>query len=196
MNLHKLFYVTVYTFKFNKHSEYGFEDVGKLNRHPEGWRCDVNSSFPNIRNDDPMVSVFQRENLKRDLKFQLMELFYEKQLPDRFEFREFWYNVYHKNQNQERHSHLMGCGGVPYWCGIYYHKGFTPTTFYRPDYHNTVHSFPINGSELSDYKSSIAKPKLNDGDVILFPPYVEHCVDENLSDDIRITFSFNLFIPQ
>ena len=67
---------------------------------------------------------------------------------------------------------------------------------FRPDYHNTVHSFPINGSELSDYKSSIAKPKLNDGDVILFPPYVEHCVDENLSDDIRITFSFNLFIPQ
>ena len=127
------------------------------------------------------------------------ELFYAPMYQDgsvnleEFDFVDFWYNTYHDNQGQEPHTHLTGCmSATPYWCGIYYNKGSTPTTFFRPDSNNRVHQFPHQGPEFKEYFADYLKPGVSDGDVILFPPYLQHCVDLQSSASMRMTFSFNL----
>jgi hypothetical protein len=131
--------------------------------------------------------------MMRDLKEQIKKLFYMHGIPDKFDFVDFWYNSYHDNQGQEPHTHLTGCMSVtPYWCGIYYNKGSTPTTFFRPDSNNRVHQFPHQGPEFKEYFADSLQPGVSDGDVILFPPYLQHCVDLQSSASMRLTFSFNL----
>ena len=193
MKLHKVCYVPIFTFKFEKHGRYLCPDIKKLDRRPRGWTTSVNSSFPSIADDDPLVSPLVRDNLMKDLKEQIAKLFYMHRIPDKFNFIDFWYNVYHESQGQEPHTHLTGClDQTPYWCGIYYNTGFTPTTFFRPDINNKIHQFPYNGGEFQDYFADTLQPQLKDGDVILFPPYLKHCVDLTTSANMRLTFSFNL----
>jgi len=193
MRLHKVFYVPIFTFKFDKHSSYQFPDIEKQDSRPKGWTTPVNSTFPVIPDNDLLVPSSVRDSMMRDLKEQIKKLFYMHGIPDKFDFVDFWYNSYHENQGQEPHTHLTGCMSVtPYWCGIYYNKGFTPTTFFRPDSNNRSHQFPYNGGEFKEYFADTLQPNLSDGDVILFPPYLKHCVDLTTSANMRLTFSFNL----
>ena len=70
----------------------------------------------------------------------------------------------------KNHIHLTGCmEQTPYWCGIYYNKGATPTTFFRPDSNNRVHQFPYQSENFREYFADSLQPNLHDGDVILFP---------------------------
>ena len=193
MTLHKVFYVPIFTFRFNKHNDYKFLDIEKQDRRPRGWTTPLNSTFPVIPDDDPLVSPTVRDSMMRDLKEQIKKLFYMHGIPDKFDFVDFWYNVYHDNQGQEPHTHLTGCmSAAPYWCGIYYNKGSTPTTFFRPDSNNRVHQFPHQGPAFKEYFADSLQPGVSDGDVILFPPYLQHCVDLQSSASMRLTFSFNL----
>ena len=198
MMLHKVFYVPIFTFRFEKHDTYDFSDIakqGKIDSRPKGWTTPVNSSFPNISDNDRLVSPDVRDNLIKDLSEQMKRLFVSNGIPDKFVVHNFWYNVYHDYQGQEPHTHLTGCmEQTPYWCGIYYNKGATPTTFFRPDSNNRVHQFPYKSENFREYFADSLQPNLHDGDVILFPPYLMHCVDLQTSANMRLTFSFNLLL--
>jgi|TARA_B100001996_G_scaffold12423_1_gene10414 hypothetical protein len=193
MQLHQVFFVPLITFRFDYHSKYNIADTEKLDRRPKGWTTSVNSSFPNITDVDPIVSPQIRDSLMADLKQQIQYVFAENNIPDKFKYDSFWYNIYHDTQGQEPHTHLNGCMRKnPYWCGIYYHKGSTPTTFMRPDNNNRIHKFPHQSNVFQEYFADTLKPDIKDGDVILFPPYLEHCVEPSTSATMRMTFSFNL----
>ena len=193
MRLHKVFFVPVFTFRFDKHNDYKFAEIYKLDHRPRGWTTPVNSTYPSIPDNDTLVSVDVRNSLMSDLKEQIKKLFYQHGIPDRFNFVDFWYNVYHEDQGQEPHTHLTGCMDLnPYWCGVYYNKGTTPTTFFRPDSNNRIHQFPYNSGDFQEYFADTLSPNLHDGDVILFPPYLKHCVDLPSDAKMRLTFSFNL----
>ena len=196
MNLHKVFYVPIFTFRFDKHEIYDFSDIakqGRIDSRPKGWTTSVNSTYPFITDNDRLISTDVRDNLIRDLSKQIKKLFISNGIPDKFVVNNFWYNVYHENQGQEPHTHLTGCmEQTPYWCGIYYNKGATPTTFFRPDSNNRVHQFPYQSEDFREYFADSLQPNLHDGDVILFPPYLKHCVDLTTSANMRLTFSFNL----
>ena len=198
MMLHKVFYVPIFTFRFEKHDTYDFSDIakqGKIDSRPKGWTTPVNSSFPNISDNDRLISPDVRDSLIKDLSEQMKRLFISNGIPDKFVVHNFWYNVYHDYQGQEPHTHLTGCmEQTPYWCGIYYNKGATPTTFFRPDSNNRVHQFPYKSENFREYFADSLQPNLHDGDVILFPPYLMHCVDLQTSANMRLTFSFNLLL--
>ena len=198
MMLHKVFYVPIFTFRFEKHDTYDFSDIakqGKIDSRPKGWTTPVNSSFPNISDNDRLISPDVRDSLIKDLSEQMKRLFISNGIPDKFVVHNFWYNVYHDYQGQEPHTHLTGCmEQTPYWCGIYYNKGATPTTFFRPDSNNRVHQFPYKSENFREYFADSLQPNLHDGDVILFPPYLMHCVDLTTSANMRLTFSFNLLL--
>ena len=195
MMLYKVFCTPLITFSFSKHSKYNFADVEKSDRRPYGWTTSINSSFPNIKDDDPVVSPEIRDNLMADLKEEMVENFREMKIPDKFKYENFWYNIYHDTQGQEPHSHLNGClAKPPYWCGIYYNKRASPTTFIRPDTNNRIHKFPHKSDFFQNYFADTLRPDLNDGDVILFPPYLQHCVEPSTSATMRMTFSFNIVL--
>tara|TARA_Y100000004_G_C8838660_1_gene379475 strand:- start:97 stop:699 length:603 start_codon:yes stop_codon:yes gene_type:complete len=195
LKLLKLFYVPAFVFQFYAHKKYEFtSDVEPQDNRPHGWTIPLNTTFPNIPDDDVIVSAEQRDSLKKDLQFQMMKLFRMHNLPDKFTYKDFWYNIYHENQGQEQHTHLRGTTGIcPYWSGIYYYRGISQTLFHRPDVLNRVHRLPLrDSSELFEYNSDYYKPTLGPGDVILFPPYVQHSVESLPSDKMRMTFSFNI----
>jgi hypothetical protein len=195
MKLYNVFPIPVVSFKFSKHYKYSFPEIEKLDRRPKTWTTPLNTSYPNVNDDDPFLPLDVRDSLKNDLNEDLSVVFSNLDIPSRFKFDEFWYNVYHDNQGQEPHTHLNGCvNPIPYWCGIYYNKNATPTKFYRPDLLNRIHQFPVgkNAQPFIQYFSDTVEPPVEEGDVILFPPYLKHSVSTGSDAKMRLTFSFNL----
>tara|TARA_R100000664_G_C2715551_1_gene110800 strand:- start:252 stop:866 length:615 start_codon:yes stop_codon:yes gene_type:complete len=191
-----LFPVPVIKIKFKDHYKYDFLEVKKKDKKPDTWTRSVNTTFPIIEDDDSIVPSILRESLKKDLHDSIVETFEQLNLPTNINFMSFWYNIYHDNQGQERHDHLSGAGEeLLFWSGIYYNKNATPTTFYRED--KTYKTQLFGGSEntaLAQCLTSSFSPFVKDGDVILFPPYLEHSVESKPQhkDGMRMTFSFNI----
>jgi uncharacterized protein (TIGR02466 family) len=46
----------------------------------------------------------------------------------------------------------------------------------------------------NEFNSAIAKIRPEEGKLLLFPSYLHHGVDENLSEEERIVISFNVIV--
>jgi hypothetical protein len=193
--LHKVFPIPIFQFKFSKHENYFFDEIEKSEKIPEGWEHSVNSSYPNISKNDSFIDKRTVKKLKCDLLSEIKEMFKASNMPTNISFNDmFWYNIYHQNQGQERHNHMGGWYTKSVWSGVYYNKNATPTTFYPLSLMSRSSNF--EGSEqsiVSDCFYTYANIDVSDGDVILFPPYLEHEVKYFL-DMMRVTFSFNIVL--
>ena len=193
--LHYIFPVPILQIKFDKHSDYDIPDVPKSSKKPDGWLSDLYTTFPDISDDDEYVSPNIRDRLKKDLKDSIDKFFKELNIPTNWYYNSFWYNVYYDNQGQEPHNHLPYAGGIlNYWSGIYYYKGADPTTFVRDSNFYTTQKFPgYLDSNLKECFYKVWYPLVKDGDIIIFPPYLEHYFFNNTkSNQMRMTFSFNI----
>lgn len=190
------FAVPFIKFRFSKHNEYEFDNVPKSVNLPPGWVIPLNSSFPNIRDNDPIVRADVRDNLKKDLHEDIKGVLNDLNIKNEFEMTYFWYNIYHNGQGQEPHNHLSSCEQKnPIWSGIYYNKNATSTHFIRPDpIVCRTQEFPgwLN-SKLKSHFEPVFMPEVSDGDVILFPPYLQHAVMYK-SPAMRLTFAMNLYL--
>jgi hypothetical protein len=199
MNNHKvinLFPVPIIQISFDRHDEYHFEDVEKSVKLPEGWKVPVNSSFPKILDDDTFISPIIRDCLIIDLTKCIKNTFDELNIPSNIFIDGFWYNIYHDNQGQEEHDHLADVG-IPnaFWSGIYYNKNASSTIFTRSD--NMYKTQLFEGYETSGLWEAFDKTyhtEANDGDIVLFPPYLEHYVksEDRHKNNMRLTFTFNV----
>ncbi len=182
--------------KFKDHYKYNFPEVEKKVNKPEEWDCSVDTSFPFIEPDDPVVSPTVTKNLMADIKTSIVEVFEELNMPTSINLMQFWYNIYHDDQGQEKHNHLSWVGTKNlYWCGIYYNKNASPTEFHRgngwyetqrfPDYQNTA---------MKHVLSDVFYSPVEDGDILLFPSWLNHSVTSkpHHKDKMRMTFSFNI----
>jgi len=191
-----LFPVPLLKIKFKHHYKYNFPEVEKKDQKPNGWVDSVHTTFDNISDDDSLVPPIVRDSLKRDLKSSIVEVFQELNFPTTIEFPQLWYNIYHDNQGQELHDHLSLVGHpVIFWSGIYYNKNASPTQFCRSDKLYQTQLF--NGYQESALGSCLAtaqRQPVEDGDILLFPPYLEHTVKSqpHHKDKMRMTFSFNI----
>lgn len=188
-----LFPVQILCFRFSKHKNYFFLDPGYRSKTPAGWNCDVNSTFPMIPNDDPLVIPQVRDRLIKDISTECNAELQNERLPQ-CDITTFWYNAYHCDQSQERHDHMDGrC--PTFLAGIYYNANPSPTTFFplsvnfRAIRHRGIEQSGIKDSMRDSYHHT---PQ--EGQIILFPPYLEHEVRSSLSDKMRLTFSFNLVL--
>ena len=193
-----LFPIPVIKIKFEDHYKYNFPEVEKKNKKPEDWNCSVYTTFPNIQDDDPIVSASVRDSLKSDLTDTIAKVSSELKIPSKITMSDFWYNIYHDNQGQESHRHLPFVGGtIPFWSGIYYNKNASPTNFMRDDVIYKTHLFGgYDKSELAYPLSSDYSPNVKDGDILLFPPHLRHSVKSlpKHKNQMRMTFSFNIYI--
>jgi len=192
-----LFPVPLIVIKFKDHHKYDFPEVEKKDNKPYNWVDSVNTSFPIIKDDDPIISPIVRDNLKRDLKDSIVEVFRQLNFPTNIDFLELWYNIYHDNQGQEKHDHSSHVGQtVPFWSGIYYNKNASPTEFFK--FNSTItDTQKFDGYRESALASCLAKsvsPDAKDGDILLFPPYLKHSVKSKPQhkNEMRMTFSFNI----
>ena len=198
-NLHKIFPIPILTFKFDNHKNYFFDDIEYKKNVPQNWICDINSTYPEISDSDTFIDKNKKENLKNDLLEEIKKMFLDGNIPNNIAFKDnFWYNIYHDNQYQERHNHLMLHDTTPLWSGVYYNKNPSPITF-----HQTSSIYKTN--KFKDYENSILRDSYYDmfdltpeeGTVIIFPPYLDHEVlsNKNLNKNkMRLTFAFNIFL--
>ena len=191
-----LFPVPIIKIKFKDHHKYNFPEVEKKETIPPGWECSVDTSFPDIDPDDPVVSPTVKKNLMADIKTSIVEVFEELNIPTNIDFQQFWYNIYHDDQGQEKHNHLAWIGAKNlYWCGIYYNKNSSPTAFHRGSGLYETQRFPdYNNTAMSHILSDIFYLPVEDGDIILFPSWINHSVksEPQHKDKMRMTFSFNI----
>ena len=193
-----LFTVPMLKIKFKDHYKYNFPEVEKKDQKPDSWVEPLHTTFPSIPDNDPIVSSFVRDSLMKDLKDSIVNVFKEVNLPHTIDFANLWYNIYHDNQGQEKHSHLAHVGQiVHFWSGVYYNKNASPTQFFRSDklYRTQI----VAGAQNTALGVCLAEhfsPEVEDGDILLFPPHLEHSVQskpEN-KNKMRMTFSFNIVL--
>ena len=191
-----LFPIPTILIKFKQHDKYSnLPIMVKKDAKPKDWTVSLNTSFPNIVADDDFISMQKVEELKLDISNTIASAFKEINISTNFFFDDFWYNIYHQHQGQEPHNHLGNL--IPYWCGIYYNKNASPTSFCREFGIQAVHQ--VSGwenSQLSPLFASTIPIAVEDGDILLFPPYLRHYVPSqegiDSDDKMRVTFSFNL----
>lgn len=101
-----------------------------------------------------------------------------------------WSVVNSKNTFNTKHNH-PNC----YFSAAYYVKTNEKSghiKFFDPKEVKTMYSPPI--SKLNEFSTNVVRVQPGEGKLLLFPSYLHHAVEENLSNEDRIVISFNLDI--
>jgi hypothetical protein len=194
-----LFATPVIQTEFDAHRKYAgeFGNWEKCDRKPESWHVPLNTSFPEVRQDDPYVPPAIVDDLKEDIMFQIKKIMLSKNMPTDLRYTAFWYNAYYDGQGQEPHNHLTVDGKDPFWSGVYFAKNCFPGSFYfiKTEYsHRTQQSFAHQTTPLRDYYEEFYPTPFSDGNLVLFPPHLHHSVKVGATNrtEQRLTFSFNI----
>ena len=164
---------------------------------PEGWT--TTKIITSI--DDDRVNEFLFDC--KELKEQYIDVI-ESFCDDKYiiEIDEIWFNYYIDGEYQEQHNHLdsamdVRTKGEKRACTFscihflcYDKEVHNPVVFKDPISIIRSHSFEFASHKHDDGH----KPDINEGDMIMFPSYLEHEVKAGrpTPDNPRITISFNL----
>tara|TARA_B100000035_G_C20917558_1_gene516945 strand:- start:698 stop:937 length:240 start_codon:yes stop_codon:yes gene_type:complete len=68
-----LFATPVIKMNFSKHAKYAgmFDTWDEVDRKPESWLVSLNTSFPNIEDDDAYVNQEIRDQIKEDIMYDV-----------------------------------------------------------------------------------------------------------------------------
>ena len=157
-------------------------------KRPKGWTTDkVITSFTNDKVNDALFNN-ERHKLKDVYSNKLNQIF--KKEYD-WNFIKGWYNYYTEGEWQEKHCHT-GISPLDAFSAIHFVSWkadvHMPVTFYDP-LHMFKDMFTPNSADHSKWT-----PDIKEGDLLIFPSYLEHSVPKQPStpDYPRITISFNL----
>lgn len=196
--VHNIFPTPLIHINFSKHKKFSFnfEKIKNKTNKPKNWLNEVYTSFPNISEKDKCIRNQDLKKLKKNIKEDIDVVFNELNIPTLYSMDELWYNVYNQNQSQESHSHLSELNKKnPYWSGVYYYKNCTPTIFLREDNLPLLQNFSVNmDSKLKHFYFMEYAPDVKDGDIVLFPSYLKHKTNINNNKELKVTFSFNLYL--
>ena len=107
---------------------------------------------------------------------------------EKIKILDMWSVVNTKNTFNVQHSHANSLLSAAYYVKAKKNSG--QIQFYDPKEMKVLYHPPIqNYNEIS---AEIIKIEPDEGKLILFPSYLNHSVEENLSDEDRIVISFNL----
>ena len=145
---------------------------------PEQWNCNLFTSYGSGK--FPIGECLDAFTPTLD-EFQTESQSYGNMI-----LTDLWLNVYESQNWQEKHIHSPG-----QWSGVYYvhfdpneHKA---TNFYHPC-ETLLATAGITQNTLV--------PWVQEGDMIIFPSWLEHAAPMNKSSKMRSTISFNFFIEE
>lgn len=156
------------------------------NNQPKNWSCKVHTS--QSKYDEKLLSI-------KDLYEQDIFLFFDEiKMPNvEVDISDIWFNAYKKGQWQETHHHY-GQQNV-YFSAVHFLK-------YDRDIHPPLVMNNMNRMILTPFEIG-RKTSLNcwdldgavdvsEGDLIIFPSFMEHQVGIQETDELRATISFNI----
>ena len=97
-----------------------------------------------------------------------------------------WLNVYEAQNWQEKHIHSTG-----QWSGVYY-VHFDPNEHKATNFYHPCETLLATAG----ITSNTLVPWVQEGDMIIFPSWLEHAAPMNKSSKMRSTISFNFFIEE
>jgi uncharacterized protein (TIGR02466 family) len=97
----------------------------------------------------------------------------------------FWININNFKDYNVPHYHPGSIFSLVYYVKVNDKSG--RIVFKRPD----LQEHYINTSSANQYTFKTFYFSPNEGDFVLFPSYIEHCVESNSDDESRISISFN-----
>jgi hypothetical protein len=166
----------------------------QLSSPPKGWlTTKIITSFEN----EKVNSIFEKEELSAEIKSQyakVLESFFDKQW--QMIMGSIWFNYYENGEYQEPHTHL-GSSMSPIHFSCVHFLSFdssvhTNLCFIDPNRKLRSHYLEFD----SNHYNEIYEMNVNEGDLIMFPSYLEHFVRPGISTpgNPRITISFNIRI--
>jgi hypothetical protein len=178
MKLIDLFPIPVYIGKVKHHERikkfvlHNVEEYGT----PSTWNCSVNSSFGH--NNDWLLNVVELYSDNYDEYFKQFDVKCNMHLID------IWYNEYKKSQYQERHHHLPADLSCIHYIKL--NSDHFGTTFINPHYLHNASNVLMNHKSPHTFT-----PFVEEGDIVIFPSYLEHYVKTQNTDQQRVTLSWN-----
>tara|TARA_Y100000590_G_C15605014_1_gene971645 strand:+ start:675 stop:1283 length:609 start_codon:yes stop_codon:yes gene_type:complete len=197
-NLYKLFPEPVFQYKLNdykKHNKnlqkyiydlYEKDTEGVQRSNVDGWHS---KSFRIVDKESPAYSFFQET---KKYIIDVFKVYGWKYDPSKVRMTEMWAIINKKNNLNTAHTHPNNFLSSAYYvkapkdCGTI--KFINPNSVAKerfPKLENKT-EFNQNGIEINP----------SEGDLLIFPSYLMHAVNRNLSNDDRIVISFNIDISR
>lgn len=158
--------------------------------HKHHYVSDTNG-YTSFYNHESLLENNQFKDLISYLNITISKHLCNKEHKDQIKLKwmDCWFNIYSKNQNVEEHFHPNSVIS-----GVYYLK--CPKNCGDIIFLDQLYSFKNYCKNLSSLKTFIYPQKFRlspkNGMLILFPSWLNHKTDPNLSDEDRIVFSFNI----
>lgn len=108
---------------------------------------------------------------------------------NKFTITQSWVNKSSKGRYHHPHIHPNSIiSGV-----FYFRINDLPPIEFKSS-HKSPYAFEVEEGKFNNFNSVTYLLPLNDGELIIFPSYLEHSVPKNPKDDERISLSFNTFV--
>ena len=107
---------------------------------------------------------------------------------EKIKILDMWSIINSKNTFNLQHNHPNSLLSAAYYVKASKNSG--KIKFFDPKEMKTMYHPPIKS--FNEISAEIIKLEPEEGKLLLFPSYLHHAVEENLSDDDRIVISFNL----
>lgn len=196
ISVFKIFPVPVFEFQISKYEETNEELKFYINelrkKDPKGLDISNAGGWHSPNFDIENSPVLKKFFLK--IRFPMMEIFNEKMGWDcnlgQIKISNMWSVINSKNSFNIRHNHPNS-----YFSAAYYvktQKNAGEIKFFDPKEVKTM--FHPKIKIQNEFSSNIIKIKPEEGKLLLFPSYLHHAVEENLSNEERIVISFNINI--
>jgi len=182
MNIKNSLYIDKIDCNFDDFIEILLKNYDKKNiTRNNAWNCLVETSCGNEKIKIPENILSEIQKIVTKFEYILKDDFF-----NNMKVCESWYNIYTKNMYQEKHTHsnylFSGCFYLRY-----NKKVHSPTIFYNNNFSFDYHNESFSDVELIQYI-----PNIEEKDVIIFPSFMPHEVKPQITDEERITISFNI----
>ena len=195
-NLYKLFPQPVFKFKLNNYEEhnkdllkyiydlYNKDKIGVQRSNVNGWHS---KSFIMSKKDTPPFKFFQ------ETKRYVLEVFKKygwKYDPNNVRLTEMWAIINKKNNLNTAHTHPNNYLSAAYYVKV--SKNCGTIKFLNP---NSIsrERHPLIEKD-TDLNKNTVEIIPNEGDLLIFPAYLTHSVNRNMSGEDRVVISFNIDI--
>ena len=194
IRIHKFFPVPVFEQKLENYKELNPQlenfiyDLKKNN--PEGQKRSNaggwHSPFFNINESEPVKKLIS--SFTKSLPEIMTEHMGWRINKHKITILDMWSVVNKKNTFNVQHSHPNSLLSAAYYVKAKKNSG--NIKFFDPKEMKTMYHPPIQ--KFNEISAEIIKIEPEEGKLLLFPSYLNHAVEENLSDEDRIVISFNL----
>jgi len=192
----KLFPVPIFSIKLNNYNEINAKLKNYIeelrNNNPSGVKLSNIGGWHSPNFD--IKKNFVIKSFVANVKVVLNGIFHNQMgwdfQDEQIDISNMWSVINKKNSLNVRHNHPNSHFSAAYYVKIPENSG--QIKFFDPKEVNAMY-YPKK-RVYNEFNSAIAKIRPEEGKLLLFPSYLHHGVDENLSEEERIVISFNVIV--